>query len=89
MRNTEQIEKRLGAKTVEAIEQAVSKGLAAAQSTSDPNDHIEAMRYLLLSLLAAATVMSIESARDRAKQLGDDLLDLVETVMAGANNQLN
>lgn len=89
MLSTEEIEKRLGAKTVEAIEKAVTRGLADAQSTSNSTDGIEAMRYLLLSLLAAATVTPIDNARERAKQLGDDLVDLVEIALSSTTNQLN
>ena len=77
-----EIESRLGRSTVQAIEAAVSAGVAAVQSSADPHQGMEAVRYLLLSILAAASVMPLEGADHRAEQLASDLVALVNEALS-------
>ncbi len=81
MLSTDDIETLLGAKTVKAIEKAVAKGFSAAEVSAHPTQSIEAMRCLLLTLLAASVITPIDNARQRAEQTGADLVALVKIAL--------
>ena len=82
MLEAKEIELRLGASTVASIESAISRGFAAAQQSSDPHQAIEAMRYLLLQMLAATVMTPVDGARERARDIGLDLVELVDAALA-------
>lgn len=87
MLSTEDIEKLLGAKTVKAIEKAVAKGFDAAERSAQPAEGIEAVRYLLLSLLAASTITPFDNAGQRAEQLAADLVELVAIALQESTDE--
>lgn len=77
-----EIESQLGASIVTDIETAIARGLAVAEHSAHPHLVIEAMRYLLLQMLAAAVITPIDGAKNRARDLGLDLVDLVDEAVA-------
>ncbi len=83
MLEADEIEKRLGASVVTDIETAITRGLAVAERSAHPHQVIDAMRCLLLQMLAAAVITPADGARQRARDLGLDLVDLVDEALAG------
>lgn len=77
-----EIESLLGSSTVQAIEAAVSAGFSAAESSADFCQGIEAVRYLLLTILAATSIVPLEGAEQRAEQLANDLVALVNEALS-------
>lgn len=78
-----EIEGRLGVSTVRSIDAAIAAGFAVAERSSDPEEGLEAMRYLLLSMLAAASVMPPQGANERAGHLAEELVELVAAARSG------
>lgn len=82
MLSSEEIEKRLGELTVNRIEAVISAGIDAVGRSDNPEEGMEAMQALLLSILAATAIMPIEGAKDRAEELSADLIELVDAAVA-------
>lgn len=86
----DEIEAILGRHVVEAIEDAVRAGFAAAQANGNRETGASAVRELLISLLAAAVITPRDGAQQRADAAAGRLKDLVAASLSdGGRSKLN
>ncbi len=82
MLSVEDIELHLGRAIVDDVEEAIRAAFAVADRSEKPIEAAEAVRSLLVSMLAAATITPIDGAEHRSQTVAADFLDLINCALA-------